>query len=79
MDWRARITVDPSICHGKACIRGTRVMVATIMDNLAAKVDRLEILKSYPALSESDIDAALWYAAELTKEGAIALPLEANV
>ncbi len=36
MDWRERITVDPTICHGKACIRGTRVMVSVILDNLAA-------------------------------------------
>ncbi len=36
MDWRAYITIDPNICHGKACIRGTRVMVSVILDNLAA-------------------------------------------
>ena len=53
-------------------------MVATIMDNLAAKIDRTEILRSYPTLTESDIDAALWYAAELTKDGTLALPVEAS-
>lgn len=79
MDWHARIAIDPNVCHGKACLRGTRIMVATIVDNFAAGVDRREILKSYPALTEADIDAALGYAAELTREGTIALPLEANV
>ncbi len=65
--------------HGKACLRGTRIMVATIVDNLAGGVDRREILKSYPALTGADLDATLGYAAELTREGTIALPLEANV
>jgi uncharacterized protein (DUF433 family) len=79
MEWRERIALDPLVCHGKACIRGTRVLVSAIMDNLAAGVDRHEILASYPALTNSDIDAALGYAAELTREGTIALPLEAHV
>ena len=79
MDWQARIAIDPNVCHGKACLRGTRIMVATIVDNFAAGVGRREILKSYPALTEADIDAALGYAAELTRERTIALPLEANV
>lgn len=35
MDWRERITVDPAVCHGHACIKGTRVMVAVVLDNLA--------------------------------------------
>jgi uncharacterized protein (DUF433 family) len=34
MDWQARIAIDPNVCHGKACLRGTRIMVATIVDNL---------------------------------------------
>ena len=36
MNWQDHVTVDPEICHGKACITGTRVLVATILDNLAA-------------------------------------------
>ena len=74
--WRQRISVDPAICHGKACIRGTRIMVSVIIDNLAAHVSREEILRSYPALTAPDIDAALSYAAELTREGSVRLPLE---
>ena len=76
--WRQHISVDPVICHGKACIRGTRIMVSVIIDNIAAHVSREEILRSYPDLAPPDIDAALSYAAELTREGSVRLPLETS-
>lgn len=76
--WREHISVNPAICHGKACIRGTRVMVSVILDNVAAGVSHADILRSYPALTEADIEAALAYAAELTREGTVSLPLEAR-
>ena len=47
MNLLERISVDPQICHGKACIKGTRIMVTVILDNLAAGVSSEEILKSY--------------------------------
>jgi uncharacterized protein (DUF433 family) len=75
-NWQERISVSPAICHGKACVRGTRVMVSVILDNIAAGVSREEILASYPSLKDPDIDAALAYAAELTREGTSPLPLE---
>jgi len=75
-DWRGRISVNPKICHGKACIAGTRVMVSVVLDNLASGVPREQILKSYPALTSADIDAALAYAAELAREGSFSLPVE---
>ncbi|WP_027364985.1 DUF433 domain-containing protein [Desulfotruncus alcoholivorax] len=68
-----RITVDPEVCHGKACISGSRIPVSVILDNLAAGHNREEILKSYPSLNPADIDAALAYAALLAKERHIAL------
>jgi len=68
MDWRDRVSVDPHVCHGKACIKGTRVMVSVILDNLAAGVAHDEILKSYPSLASEDIHAAVAYAAELARE-----------
>ena len=68
MDWRERIVVDPQICHGKACIKGTRVMVAVVLDNLAAGLKPEEILASYRTLSQDDIRAAVGYAAELARE-----------
>jgi len=63
-----RISVDPNICHGTPCIKGTRIPVSVILDNLAEGITREEILKSYPALQPEDIDAALAYAALLAKE-----------
>ena len=77
-NWRQHISVDPAICHGKACIRGTRIMVSVIIDNIAANVSREEIVRSYPQLTAADIDAALSYAAELTREGSVRLPLETS-
>jgi len=68
MDWRERITVDPLVCHGKACIKGTRIMVSIILDNLAEGIKEEEILKSYPSLTPEDIKAAIAYAAELSRE-----------
>ena len=67
-----RISVDQNICHGKACIKGTRIPVSVILDNLAAGETESSILESYPSLSHGDIQAALAYAAELTKERHIA-------
>lgn len=68
MKWQERIVSDPSICHGKVCIKGTRIMVSVILDNLAAGVSNAEILKSYSSLSELDLKAAISYAAELACE-----------
>jgi uncharacterized protein (DUF433 family) len=62
--WRERIAIDPRVRHGKACIRGTRIMVSVVLDNLAAGTPRNEVLDSYPALWDADIDAALAYAAD---------------
>ena len=69
--WKEHVSVNPAVCHGRACIRGTRVLVSVILDNIAAGVDRQEILASYPSLKPEDIDAALANAAELAREGAI--------
>lgn len=68
MNWRERITVDPLVCHGKACIKGTRIMVSVILDNLAEGISEEEILRSYPSLSSKDIRATIAYAAELSRE-----------
>jgi uncharacterized protein (DUF433 family) len=78
-EWQERITINPAVCHGKACIRGTRVMVSVILSNLAAGVPRDEIIGSYPSIREPDIQAALAYAAELAREGTADLPLEHTV
>jgi uncharacterized protein (DUF433 family) len=63
-----RISIDPEICHGKACIKGTRIMVSVILDCLMSGMTYKQILYSYPTLKEEDILAALAYAALLAKE-----------
>jgi len=75
MKWTERISIDPSICHGRACIRGTRVMVSVVLDNLAAGLSPSEIVSSYPSLQPDDVAAAMAYAAELARERVIATPL----
>ena len=73
MKWHDYISVDPNICHGQACISGTRVMVIVILDNLAAGLTVEEIVESYPSVSSDAVEAALLYAAELTKERVVPL------
>lgn len=73
MDWRDRITVDPAVCHGQACIKGTRIMVAVVLDNLAAGLGTDEILRSYPPLTVEDVHAAMAYAADLARERMVPL------
>jgi len=73
-DWQKRITVDSDVCHGKPCIRGTRIMVTVVLDNLAEGLSPDEIIKEYPPLNLDDIRAAISYAATLTREEEI-LPL----
>ena len=68
MKWQDYITVDPGVCHGKACIKGTRIMVSVVLDNLAAGLSTPEILNSYPTLSLESVQASIAYAAELSRE-----------
>jgi len=75
MNWTKYISVDTAVCHGKACIAGTRIMVSVVLDNLAAGLSPEEILREYPSLSIEAIHAALAYAAELSHERVLALPV----
>jgi uncharacterized protein (DUF433 family) len=63
-----RITVDPKVCGGFPCIRGTRVQVAIVLDALAEGLTDEQILQHYPSLSVVDIRAAVAYAADLARE-----------
>ena len=63
-----RISVDAKICHGKPCIKGTRIMVSIVLDYLHAGEVREEVLRQYPTLDPLDIDAALGYAAWLAHQ-----------
>ena len=71
-----RVSVDPNVCFGKPCIRGTRIWVSLIVDNLAEGIPEDEILAAHPALSRDDIHAALAFAAEMTRERVIPVPTE---
>jgi uncharacterized protein (DUF433 family) len=74
MNWRERIVIDPLICHGAATIRGTRIIVSVILDNLAAGASHADILASYPSLTAPDIQAAVAYAAEIARERFVSFP-----
>jgi len=74
MDWHPHITVDPNVCHGQACVAGTRILVSVVLDNLAAGVPSEEILRSYPRLTQEGIQACIAYAADLAREEVVALP-----
>lgn len=73
MNWREYVTVDPVVCHGSACIKGTRIMISVILDNLAAGLKSDEIVRSYPSINEEAVKAAIAYAAELARERSISL------
>ena len=75
-NWKDRITINPSISHGRPCIKGTRVWVSLIVDNFAAGSSEDEILKAYPSLTKEDIHAALAFAAEMSRERYMDVPLE---
>lgn len=73
--WKQRISIDPNICHGRPCIRNTRVWVSLIVDNLAAGATEEEVLQAYPPLAPEDIRAALAFAAEMARERYVDIPL----
>lgn len=71
-----RITVDPNVCFGKPCIRGTRIWVSLILDFLANGMSIEEILVEYPHLTEEDVRATIAYGAEMARERYVEIPTE---
>jgi uncharacterized protein (DUF433 family) len=63
-----RVTVDPNVCGGKPCIRGTRIYIAIILDGLAEGLTPEQVIDHYPQLTIDDVRAALAYAAALAQE-----------
>lgn len=61
-----RIQIDPSVCHGKPVIRGTRVLVSTILGAMSGGDGNGQILEDYPNISPEDLDAALEFASDLS-------------
>ena len=70
-----RISVDPNVCFGKPCIRGTRIWISLILDMLTEGMPIAEILSEYPQLKEEDIRAAIAYGAEMSRERFVDIPL----
>ena len=64
----SRVSVDPRVCGGKPCIRGTRIYIAIILDGLAEGLTPEEVIDHYPQLTPDDVRGALAYAAELSRE-----------
>jgi len=69
-----RISVDPNVCFGKPCIRGTRIWVSLILDFLANGMTMEEVLAEYPSLTLKDIRAAIAYGAEMSRERYVEIP-----
>ncbi len=63
-----RITIDPNICHGQACMKGTRILVHQIIGMLANGDTIEELLKEYSSITRDDVLACLDYAASLAEE-----------
>ena len=76
VQWRERVEIAADVHHGDACIKGTRIPVATIVGSLADGMTVQEIQEQYPQLTPDDVLAALAYAAELMHENLLA-PLSA--
>ena len=74
-----RIRIDPAICGGKPCIRGTRIWVSLILDLLASGMSEVELRAQYPGLQHEDILAAIAYGAEAARERIIPVPVEPAV
>ena len=74
MKWSDYITVDQNVCHGKVCIKGTRVMVSVILDNLAEGMTPEQIVAEYPSITLEAVRASIAYAAELSHERFYGLP-----
>ena len=70
----SRVSVDPNVCFGKACIRGTRIWVSLILDLLASGETQERVLEEYPQLTLEDILAALAYGAEMSRGRFVDLP-----
>ena len=72
----ARISIDPNVCFGKPCVKGTRIWVSLVLDFLAAGWSVQDIVGEYPQLEEADVLACIAYGAEMSRERYVDIPLE---
>lgn len=69
-----RVTIDPNVCGGKPCIKGTRIWVSLVLDLLAGGMAESELLAEYPQFSHEDVLAAIAYGAEAARERIVLVP-----
>jgi uncharacterized protein (DUF433 family) len=72
-----RISIDPNVCFGKPCIKGTRIWVSLILDFLAEGETTEQVLAAYPQLTLDDVRAAIAYGAEMARERIVPVPVSA--
>ncbi len=70
----SRISVNPNVCFGKPCIKGTRIWVSLLLDMLADGMTPEELLAQYPQLKPEDIRAAMAYGAEMSRDRYVDMP-----
>jgi len=68
-----RITTDPTICHGQACVKGTRIPVFVVLDALASGMTIEQIIEDYPPLTKEDIHDCIYYASLIAREEEVSL------
>ena len=73
-----RISIDPNVCFGKPCIRGTRIWVSLILDLLASGMTVTDIIAEYPYLKEDDILAAIAYGADMSRQRYVEVSVESS-
>jgi uncharacterized protein (DUF433 family) len=73
-----RISINPNVCFGKPCIKGTRIWVSLILDFLASGMSQQEVLEEYPGLTPLDIQACLAYGAEMSRERYVPIPVTSS-
>ena len=70
-----RISIDPRVCFGKPCIKGTRLWVSLILDFLASGWTTEQVLQEYPGLTPLDVQACIAYGAEMSRERHVLIPV----
>ena len=70
-----RISINPEVCFGKPCIRGTRIWISLLLDLLASGATEDKVLKEYPQLKPEDIRAAIAYGAEMSRDRYVDIPI----
>ena len=78
MNWKERINIDARICHGKPCIKGTRIWVSLVLDLLASGESVESIIAEYPQITREDILACIAYGAEMSRERFVPIPVTSD-